>query len=144
MRILLSRELSKDVCSTNDRALSRVKQILASTGGALTPLDDARGADSLLERLNTTDLFALDTEHRILAVELLIEWMLDFDTMDDYMHASRKRAHDALCAYTTLAKQQKQTAMPTDDTDDEDNKAENGAGELKQFLNSHGFFRYEF
>lgn len=126
MRLLLAQEIARDVCSTNDRALVRINDIMSSSGLSVSQTEDARGATSLLQQLTSSDLFTLDPEHRILSIELLIEWMLDFDTMDDYMHATEKREADARFARAALVKQ-KRTVLPTDDDGgDAEEKNDNG------------------
>ncbi|EUB59408.1 Tyrosine-protein kinase BAZ1B [Echinococcus granulosus] len=113
LRLLLQCKLANDTCSTNDRAVARIYQIVPNSSGMrnLLPSRDALGAASLIKHLTSADLFALDTEHRILAIEVLIELMLDFDTMDEYMHMCNRRAIKAWQDRLALAKQ-KRTVVP--------------------------------
>ena len=114
LRLLLQYELANGECSTNDRAVARIRQVIASGGGNVVdfkPSQDALGATSLVKHLASTDLFALDTEHRILAIEVPVELMHDFDTMDEYMHMCSKRAINAWQTRLALSKQ-KRTVIP--------------------------------
>ena len=113
LRILLSHEVANGVISTNDKALKRISEIFSARGSAfsLQPIIDAQGAASLVRCLTSADLFGLDTEHRILAVETLVELLLDFDTMDEYMHTCSQKASKALGERNALAKQ-KRTVIP--------------------------------
>lgn len=114
MRLLLSCELAKGTCSTNDIAVDRIRQIVTSSDGNadyLKPPKDALGASSLFKHLSSTDLFALDTEHRILAIEILVELMLDFDTVDEYLHTCDKKAIQATKERLALSKR-KRTVIP--------------------------------
>lgn len=114
LRLLLQYELANGTCSTNDRAVARIYQSVPNSSSArdLLPSGDALGAASLIKRLASADLFALDTEHRILAIEVLIELMLDFDTMDEYMHLCNRRAIKAWQARLALTKQKRTVILP--------------------------------
>ncbi|KAL5967786.1 Tyrosine-protein kinase BAZ1B [Taenia solium] len=113
LRLLLQYELANGTCSTNDRVVARIYQSVPNSSSVrdLLPSGDALGAASLIKHLTSADLFALDTEHRILAIEVLIELMLDFDTMDEYMHLCNRRAIKAWQARLALTKQ-KRTVIP--------------------------------
>ncbi|VDM31325.1 unnamed protein product [Hydatigera taeniaeformis] len=113
LRLLLQYELANGTCSTNDRAVARIYQSIPNRGGVreLLPSEDGLGAASLIKHLSSADLFALDVEHRILAIEVLIELMLDFDTMDEYMHLCNRRAIKAWQTRLALTKQ-KRTVIP--------------------------------
>uniref|UniRef100_A0A5K3EW47 Bromodomain adjacent to zinc finger domain protein 1A n=2 Tax=Mesocestoides corti TaxID=53468 RepID=A0A5K3EW47_MESCO len=122
LRLLLEREVANNIGSTNDRALARIRQLITSNGGdvgSFVPPRDVVGAASLLKCLTSSDLFALDPEYRILAIEILVEWMLDLDTMDEYMHTSSKKASDTWQARLTLTRQKK-TVLPAGYDDDDD------------------------
>ncbi|KAL5110597.1 Tyrosine-protein kinase BAZ1B [Taenia crassiceps] len=114
LRLLLQYELTNGTCSTNDRAVSRIYQSVPNGSSVrdLLPSWDALGAASLIKHLTSADLFALDTEHRILAIEVLIELMLDFDTMDEYMHLCNRRSIKAWQTRLALAKQKRTVIVP--------------------------------
>lgn len=114
LRLLLQCELSNGLSSTNDRVVARIREVIASNGGNagdFMPSQDALGAASLIEHLASTDLFDLDTEHRILAIEVPVELMHDFDTIDEYMHLCGKKAINAWQSQLALSRQ-KRTVMP--------------------------------
>lgn len=116
LRLLLGCELAKGTCSTNDLAIDRIRQIVTSSGGgSTTPLEpsrDALGANSLFEQLSSTDLFALDVEHRILAIEILVDLMLDFDMVDEYIINCHQRSIKANRERVTLAKRERTVIPP--------------------------------
>ncbi|VDL64525.1 unnamed protein product [Hymenolepis diminuta] len=91
-------------------------EIINSSGGGsatlLEPSRDALGANSLFEQLSSTDLFALDVEHRILAIEILVELMLDFDMVDEYIINCHQRSIKANRERVTLAKQERTVIPP--------------------------------
>nr|VZH95529.1 unnamed protein product [Spirometra erinaceieuropaei] len=53
------------------------------------------GTLSLVNQLTSFDVFALDPEHKILLLELLVERLLDVDSIDDYMHSTDRKATNA-------------------------------------------------
>ncbi|VUZ45234.1 unnamed protein product [Hymenolepis diminuta] len=116
LRLLLGCELAKGTCSTNDLAIDRIRQIINSSGGGsatlLEPSRDALGANSLFEQLSSTDLFALDVEHRILVIEILVELMIDFDMVDEYIINCHQRSIKANRERVTLAKQERTVIPP--------------------------------
>ncbi|VDL90975.1 unnamed protein product [Schistocephalus solidus] len=97
LRLLLVRELSHGFTSARDRALT----ILRSVG--LPAKDESEvdskvpmpGTVSLVNQLSSFDIFALDPEHKILLLELLVERLLDVDSIDDYMHSTDRKATNA-------------------------------------------------
>lgn len=114
LRLLLSCELAKGTCSTNDLAIERIREIIDATSGDIVvePAKDALGASSLFEQLSSTDLFALDVEHRILAIEVLVELMLDFDSVDEYIISCHQKSVKAIKERQALAKQERTVIPP--------------------------------
>nr|CDS31995.1 zinc finger protein [Hymenolepis microstoma] len=116
LRLLLSCELAKGTFSTNDLAINRIRHIINSSGGGSTsllePFRDALGASNLFEQLSSVDLFALNVEHRILAIEILVELMLDFDMVDEYIISCHQRSIKANRERVTLAKQERTVIPP--------------------------------
>uniref|UniRef100_A0A0R3T3U6 Bromodomain adjacent to zinc finger domain protein 1A n=1 Tax=Rodentolepis nana TaxID=102285 RepID=A0A0R3T3U6_RODNA len=116
LRLLLSCELAKGTFSTNDLAIDRIRQIINSFGGGNTSLLEpsrvSLGANSLFEQLSSVDLFALNVEHRILAIEVLVELMLDFDMVDEYIISCHQRSVKTNKERLTLAKQERTVIPP--------------------------------
>lgn len=69
---------------------------------------DMKGAQSLMEHLTTEDVYSLDPEHRILLLELLVEWLLAIDLIDDHMISASTKAGKATHALNLLYKQRKE------------------------------------
>ncbi|BHF66050.1 Tyrosine-protein kinase baz1b [Sparganum proliferum] len=97
LRLLLVREVSHGFTSARDRAMA----FLRSAG--LHAVDESEvdskvptpGTLSLVNQLTSFDVFALDPEHKILLLELLVERLLDVDSIDDYMHSTDRKATNA-------------------------------------------------
>ncbi|VDK80174.1 unnamed protein product [Dibothriocephalus latus] len=97
LRLLLVRELSHGFTSTRDRTMAFLRSVGVHTKDEfeVDSTVPTPGTVSLANKLSSFDIFALDAEHKILLLELLIERLLDVDSIDDYMHSTDRKATNA-------------------------------------------------